>query len=404
MWKKFKTYVLETPGEKITIRGCSTAAKHTAYYVENRNLMLDCGVGGDYNPSAVFITHLHLDHIKEVVSYILNAVENGTCVKIFSPIGTLSNLETFIEATFRATKFIPKGKVVPLPPHMLVGAKIDPSDCTCIFDVTGHTVEIAGWETTTYTYPMAPVPSPEESKSDEPKDTSIVDVEDTIDPTTDHSSVVSIDGEEKVDAETDGAPVVETKIDDDILTMRKGKIDSMKKPWVVEAIRCNHSQPTSGYGFSEQRSQMKDEYMAVNDKGKRVCTITPEEFKRRKEEGTMDELKETVNVPLFCFLGDTDHKVFLSNEKFEGWRLDKYPVIIVECTFYKDEDKRKAKKDKHMHWSNLKPYIVAHPDKYFKLIHFSARITSEQFREWEAEIKRDFPTAKGDTPHVVLLR
>jgi hypothetical protein len=55
--------------------------------------------------------------------------------------------------------------------------------------------------------------------------------------------------------------------------------------------------------------------------------------------------------------------------------LEKYGTIFVECTFIGDteKDKRQAKKTKHMHWSNLQPYIESHPSIDFVLYHFSLR-------------------------------
>jgi hypothetical protein len=57
-----------------------------------------------------------------------------------------------------------------------------------------------------------------------------------------------------------------------------------------------------------------------------------------------------------------------------------------------------------MHWDNLAEYIVAHPEKYFKLIHHSQRYNTTYLNQIQKKISAQFPTPPGDTPHVVLCR
>lgn len=125
----------------------------------------------------------------------------------------------------------------------------------------------------------------------------------------------------------------------------------------VEPFKCTHSCPTIGYGFIEIRSKLKMQHVGKSQ----------EELGTLKKSGV--EISEDREFPLFCFLGDTDHKV-LSNEYH---KLKKYPVIIVECTFLEPVDKRKAKKHNHMHWENLMPFVVSHPHINFVLCHFSCK-------------------------------
>lgn len=127
------------------------------------------------------------------------------------------------------------------------------------------------------------------------------------------------------------------------------------KPWMIDVIKCTHSVPCNGYGFNEIRQKLKPEY----------SRLSQEELKSVRLTGV--DITNTIEVPLYCFMGDTDHKVL------ENKILEKYPTIIIECTFIDDEHVREAKKTKHMHWNNLKPYILNHPSITFILTHFSAR-------------------------------
>jgi len=106
----------------------------------------------------------------------------------------------------------------------------------------------------------------------------------------------------------------------------------------IEPFKCTHSCPCIGYGFIKL------------------------------------DLETDTDVPLFCFLGDTDHKV-MSNEYA---KLIKYQTIIVECTFFEPENKKDAKKDKHMYWDNLIPFIRSHPEIKFILYHFSCRYKPQE--------------------------
>ena len=195
------------------------------------------------------------------------------------------------------------------------------------------------------------------------------------------------------------------------LNCLKNKINKkIKKPWLIEYIRCNHSCPTTGYGFSERRTKIKDIYMKKSSSNNLECILTQEDFEKHKQDGTLDSLKDIIDIPLFCYLGDTDHKVFESSGNNEGYKIEKYPVIIVECTFFKPEDKSKAKKDKHMHWDNLIPWIKAFPDKYFKLYHFSNKYTEQDLDQFQLIINKTFGNStiqnscEKSGPQVVLLR
>jgi ribonuclease Z len=138
-----------------------------------------------------------------------------------------------------------------------------------------------------------------------------------------------------------------------------------KRNYLVDVVKCTHTVPTLGYGFSEIRKRLKDEYKGL-DKSDIIAL---------KKTGT--EITHEVPVPLFCFLGDTTHAVFDNYPEVLG-----YPNLIVECTFLEDEEIDEARKRKHMHWQNLRPVIESHPDVFFILIHFSLRYKDREIEEF----------------------
>ncbi|KAH3757093.1 MBL fold metallo-hydrolase [Pelomyxa schiedti] len=60
-WKTWKM-----PGRELTFSGYTRAATASSFWVKELKLFLDCGaLEGNMNPRHVFITHTHLDHVKE---------------------------------------------------------------------------------------------------------------------------------------------------------------------------------------------------------------------------------------------------------------------------------------------------------------------------------------------------
>ncbi len=144
-----------------------------------------------------------------------------------------------------------------------------------------------------------------------------------------------------------------------------------KMNYVIDVIRSSHTVPCMSYGFSEVRTKLKDEFK----------TCTQEEIEKKKLDG--NEITNKMEVPQFCFVGDTDEKIF--NNQI----LKKFPTIIIECTFLYDEHIKHAKKDKHMHWKHLEKYIDENPEITFILMHFSSRYTDEEISAFFLEKKKD---------------
>ena len=149
------------------------------------------------------------------------------------------------------------------------------------------------------------------------------------------------------------------------------EIKIKKMPYIIDVIRSNHTVPCMSYGFSEIRTKLKDEYKAY----------TQEEIEKKKLDGY--EITHKIEVPQFCFVGDTDEKILTNTI------LQKFPTIIIECTFLYDDHIKLAKKDKHMHWTNLEKYISDNPEITFILIHFSARYSDDDITTFFSNKKKE---------------
>ena len=136
------------------------------------------------------------------------------------------------------------------------------------------------------------------------------------------------------------------------------------KNFKIEIINCIHSVPCVGYGFSEVRSKLKDEYTGLSNK----------EILELKNNGI--EITGEKEYPYFCYLGDTSIKVF------ENFDYKKYGTIFLECNFLTDDHLEMSERKKHICLSQLEPYIINNPQITFVLYHFSQRYKFHEVREF----------------------
>lgn len=136
-------------------------------------------------------------------------------------------------------------------------------------------------------------------------------------------------------------------------------IEIKGKKYEVEVFEMDHTVPCVGYGISEIKTKLKQEYH----------TLSGKEIKELKNQGIV--VTEEIKVHQFCYLGDTSIKALENNNIF------KYKNIMIECTFLDDKELERADEHCHIHWKYLHPIIEQHKDNYFLLYHFSARYDKE---------------------------
>jgi ribonuclease Z len=147
-----------------------------------------------------------------------------------------------------------------------------------------------------------------------------------------------------------------------------------KNKYRIEYFKCDHSVPCVGYGVSELRRKLKDEYKNLESK----------EISKLKKDGT--QIDDEYYDNQFVFLGDTTSELF----KFEeNKNLLTYKNIIIECSFLYDDDLENAISKKHNHWKFLFPYIIENPNVHFVLIHFSPRYKKEEIEQFFEKEQQD---------------
>jgi ribonuclease Z len=266
-----KIKLVNTP---FCVIGESVAARYTTIYISGLNIMFDCGhTITEKNPSLVFISHVHLDHVRGLTSLILDTTKKY-CPLIFVPIASKELLKIFLTSAIDMTKHSDKVKPAKLN---IIGVRF-----------TGDAPYFLSFE---------------------------------------HMMI-------------------------------------NKKEYKIELFKCTHTIPTTGYGIIELRNKLCDEYVGLSQK----------ELEDIKKESI--NITKQIELPLFCFLGDTTHHVLFNGDKYNS-HIEKYYNIIIECTYLDDLDIDLSHINKHIHWQNIKKYILDHPEINFILYHFSMKYDYE---------------------------
>lgn len=155
-----------------------------------------------------------------------------------------------------------------------------------------------------------------------------------------------------------------------------------RKTW-VEVFGCDHSVTSVGYGFSWIRRKLRAE----------LASLSGKEIKTLKQSG--QEITEVQHIPAFAFLGDTTTKVYDEHPE-----VFKYPVIVAECTFLREQDDDRAQKTKHSTFAKLKPHLLKHRGCQWVLIHFSHRYSTEDIRQFFADVWAKQPELRHVTPFI----
>lgn len=129
----------------------------------------------------------------------------------------------------------------------------------------------------------------------------------------------------------------------------------------IEVFECDHTIPTISYGISQIKQKLKPEYRGLP--GKELGTL--------RKSGT--QITHQVTTKSLAYVCDTSIKVFDLNPN-----LLSYPTIMIECTFFLPDELENAGKTNHIHWEQLKPQVLAHPEINFILFHFSQRYRDQE--------------------------
>jgi ribonuclease BN (tRNA processing enzyme) len=169
----------------------------------------------------------------------------------------------------------------------------------------------------------------------------------------------------------------------------------------ITAYKMFHTIPTVGYGLTLVNRRLNPRLTTLKLQQKELSSLIvaikkgqiPSEYQSQLAGMSCKNINVEVEVPQFCYLTDTSIRVFQNEYSKQFYQ---YPIIIVECTFYADEDEKEAKSKKHIHWNHLRPIIVDNPANHFILIHHSTKYEEE-------DIKEIVSSSSGGIPHNVTF-
>ena len=143
----------------------------------------------------------------------------------------------------------------------------------------------------------------------------------------------------------------------------------------IKSYQMDHKVESIGFGISEIRQKLKPDF---SDKSQ-------EELIELKKIYKITEDKE---FPLFLFCGDTGNSIL------DTLPFDKFPNVIIECTFIHQEHIQEAIDRKHLHITDLEPYFIKNKDTIFILIHFSSRYIIDEIKEYQKVYEEKYSNVK----------
>lgn len=149
-------------------------------------------------------------------------------------------------------------------------------------------------------------------------------------------------------------------------------IDLNKDGYFVRVYNMHHNVPTRGYGICQLRKKLNPTYQGMSGK----------ELKVLKDDGV--DISVYRREKIVAYVLDTNIDCFSSSPE-----LLEYKYVMVECTFFKDEDASVS--DYHIHWRDLEKVVRDNPNVYFILVHFSMRYSCEEIDEFFSKKRVEIP-------------
>ena len=148
------------------------------------------------------------------------------------------------------------------------------------------------------------------------------------------------------------------------------RISINKQMMEVETVGADHGVPTVVYGFSSIKEKLDPQY--TGRPGSEIAKL-----RKAGEKVTVEVVEKK-----FCYVLDTSIKTVVENPQ-----LLTYPIVIIECSLLMDDEIELANQKKHIHWTQLKPFVEANPQTLFILTHFSLRYKDQEIKDFFDKVK-----------------
>lgn len=155
----------------------------------------------------------------------------------------------------------------------------------------------------------------------------------------------------------------------------------IRRDLTIRTFETNHGTPSLGYTIIEERHKLKPE----------LAGKTGPQLVALKKDGV--QIEDRVEHSMLTFTGDTARGRFLDLSF-----VQKSAAVVLECTFFEEEHRVRARAGRHIHVDDLPSVLEAIPDAQVMLIHLTRRT---DFRFIKRSLKRVLKTA--DLERVSLL-
>lgn len=159
------------------------------------------------------------------------------------------------------------------------------------------------------------------------------------------------------------------------LSTNNYQINICKQKLEINSYSLDHTVECLGYSIDKISKKLKDKF--TNIPGHKLKDI-------KKKENIHDEFY----IPILLFVSDTGKSIL------DTLPFNKYPLVIIECTFFDEDHYLESVKRKHLHWNDLEPIVSKNIDTIFILGHFSSRYTIEYIKEKETIITNKYKNIK----------
>lgn len=339
-------------GTPWTLTGESWAARYTSHEIPELGIMFDCGQKYTEQKGAkvIFISHAHCDHVGGLSTLLLQPSEQIT---VIVPKPSTDKIINMVQSYHKMTK----NKDIVNINWKIIEASIPSNTTERIFLQEEITIKNVKFKIELF------------------KSTHTI-------PTTGYGII-----EQKIECVEFSNKTSENSVNKNInkVINEFNEINEINDILENNGIdmECDNYDDNISYGLIEMRSKLNDDLI-----GKSV-----DEIINAKNENKY--INKIIEIPHICYLGDTTHHVFYLDDKFteENPEIKKFRTILVECTFLFEDDIKKAKNKKHMHWNNLIIYIKNNPQINFILTHFSAKYKPVQIKHFfsKLDLKNVFP-------------
>jgi ribonuclease Z len=169
----------------------------------------------------------------------------------------------------------------------------------------------------------------------------------------------------------------------EIVPVEDGSIFQLRADMQIEAFRTDHWVPTLGAELISSKRRLKPE----------LTGLPPEEISQRRQDG--EEVSITQKVRLLSYCADTGPKIF-------EWRprLVRTEVLMIECSFFRTDDRERAQQFGHLHLEDLLAVATDLECRHLVVLHPSRR---NRLREIEAVLDADLrPLLSGKLHHLMV--